>query len=339
MQALLLLLACRPSFTTVDAACHDEVKGDRHASSLAVEFQRRVDCHRRVAGLDRVALDDAIGRAAAAHAAYMDEVDLATNLEDRTVPGYTGTTVVDRLLAAGFDEATDPSIALWEVFGDRGALSPEEVVDEGLVASLFLREPLLVSTAWAAGYGDHAGWLDYVLVMDFPADAHLDRPVAYPADGQADVPTSFYAVEPVSTADPDWLPFAELRGFPLTLTFGGTQVSSDWTSGLNVYDVQVQQVRLDGPDGRVAVDWAQPGDGHTVLAFSVAVIPVEPLSTSTQYHLQAEGTRGDDSWAVDLHFSTRMDDTPANQALLESAGFDMAPVSLGLRAGPLASWR
>lgn len=327
MTLLLLSLACRPSFVTVDDACHPAVKGAENGTMLANDFQQRVDCHRRLAGLNRVKLEPAVSSAAEAHATYMAGLGLATPYEESGEGGFTGQTVFDRLDYAGFEDPGSNQLGVWEIYGYRGALAVDELVDQALIAGLFLREPVMVSSSWAAGYGDADGWLEYVLVFDFPADSHLNRPVVYPVDGQLEVPTSFYAVEPEAPSGSEWLQWGELRGYPITLTFGSTQASGAWNSATNVYDVQVTQLELEGPEGLVPVDWVSPGDGRSWLNFTVGVVPKEPLEPSATYSLHASGTRGDDSWSVDSSFSTRLDDTPANQDLLQEVGFDLEPVS------------
>lgn len=326
---LLLSLACSPDFRTVDEACHSEARGSDNASAVAEAFQRRVDCHRRVAGLQRVRLTEAASNAAQAHATYQQYQGALSYQETEGEPSYTGQTAWDRLITAGYDpDEASREVGLWEVVGFRYDLPIDDVVDQVFMPSFILRDKLMIPTVAGAGYGDADSWLEYLLLFEFPADARVDRPVAYPASGQVDVPTSAYALEPGGSVDPDWLPWGELRGYPLTLSFGATSALGSYDSTGNVYDIHVSKLELEGPDGQVAVDWTVPGDERSRLQFSVAVVPLDPLEPSTSYTLRAQGTTVDGKWSTEVHFSTRLDDTPANQDWLEALGIEPEPVSL-----------
>lgn len=218
--------ACRPDFANVDEACKDKIKGESHASSVSGEFFQRLACYRRYAGVEQPRIDKKVTIATEAHVDWMNE-NLADatywNVEDDGTPLFYGATVFDRLERAEFNLDTASSM-VWEVLMP---VTPERNRTENvdlLIHDPHYRDPLLAPGWYGGGYdetsGDNGGLAYSVWVLDMPSGTHSGKPVVWPVDGDVEVPPSVVVWKPGVTDIGE----VALRGYPITLTFGSSEV-------------------------------------------------------------------------------------------------------------------
>ena len=323
---------CRPHFDTVEDACPKKVKGASALTPFGEDLMRRIDCHRRVAGLYRSHTNEKLVASTEAHAEWMDTYGLSFTEAEGT-DGFTGYSVWDRMEAQGYPIDPGISMGAWELISnvDAGA---EELVDGGIIASGVLREVALQLSWKASGVGQGEDHHALVVVYGLPANEQIFSPLVYPADGQLDIPVSYYAWEPDGYYNPAWLPWGELLGFPITLTFNSSTFAG---GGTDPYDISLLSATLTGPGGEVPIQSAAPGDGNLLTYFTAVVLPLEPLETNADYQLDAVISSVDGERDFSSTFHTSADDTPANASFLTGPGINAPPLE---RAVPVSiHWR
>jgi hypothetical protein len=305
---VVLLAGGCASYDSVEDACPNHVSGERHGSPEADELFLRVSCYRRYVGLDRANIHRRINDAAAAHASYLTENQVLSttgqwNLEVAGEPGFTGADAFERLQDAGY-LGLDPSSAfVWEVLTLVSDVDSYGSHIDELMLDPFVRDVLLAPAWEGAGYaegsdpafGEFAYWN---IVLYFPSGARSTRPVTYPQDGQTEVPTSWSPADP---SDPALLGIPALAGFPITLTFGSSQISTNGTNPLNVL---VSGSTLLGPEGEVEHQILLPGVYSLGVNWSTAIlVPTQPLQPDTTYELAARVTWIDRPTGKDIELS------------------------------------
>ncbi|MFN8494113.1 MAG: CAP domain-containing protein [Caldilineaceae bacterium] len=201
-------------------------------------------------------------------------------------PHFTGRWPSDRIKATHYP--WDGGSEVMHFIGD-----PILSVD-GWMATIFHRLILLDPNAHYAGYAGATDANAAVDVMDFgagPTDAGIwlsaaPYPLAYPANGQADVPPSWNGAE-----WPDPLPPGAKHpvGYPFTLQGIGGKL-------------QVDSIQLRTATGQVVAVHPNPADCANGSCY--ALIAVEPLQPSTEYVVEAAGNVGGTAFQQQWHFTT-----------------------------------
>jgi len=268
-------------------------------SSPAEQALVRVNQYRALVGVAPLQLHPSLVAAANNHANYykLNHADpLAWNgvmpsryhSEMRSKPGFTGVWPAERAYAAGYPEGWGTGENI-HFIGD-----PIAAVD-GWMATIFHRASLIAAENGHVGYGYGDSNLDLNMdVMEFgtgPANEGFwypaePFPVAYPADGQTNVPLLWNGAE-----YPDPLPPGAPRpvGYPFTLSGAPGYVDN----------VDLAEMRDDsGQTVEVYVNTYPP----------FALIPVRPLKPNTTYTIHVRGKVG---WPPDVapfdrvwHFTT-----------------------------------
>jgi hypothetical protein len=256
---------------------------------LAAHAQRalqQVNGARAEAGLPPVRLDARLAGAAAAHSFYWlfnqarpSQKGLGIHGETPGTPGFSGAGVIDRANDFGWHDGP-----VGEDITHRG--SPEAAVADW-VNSVYHRFPILRPDLRVIGYADAqiAGLPIEDMEFGFaePGGATA-RPVAYPADGQANVPATF-----VDNELPDPVPPGGPRvtGYPVTVTFD--RYSS----------VRVSSFTLSGPTGQVGLVFMLPPSEQTEN--SASLLPGAPLVAGARYtaHIVAtvDGAAYERTWS------------------------------------------
>lgn len=236
----------------------------------AAEYTRaiaRMNAARRAAGLRPVVEDRAMSAACRLHATYLglnagkpQAVGLRRHQEDPALPGATKEGAV-----AGLN-------------GDIAAVRPEAAVDAWL-DSLFHRTPMLDPNLTKVGIGcDVRGGVVSCVLMFEPGPVRPSEryPVAFPADGQADVELGFGAPE-----NPNPIPAGQVLepGYPVTLAF------EPFTK------VRVGAASLRDARGEVACHFSspeRPAVSADYQAGVVCLIPKAPLRPDTRYDVVIE---------------------------------------------------
>lgn len=201
-------------------------------------------------------------------------------------PYFTGQWPGDRIKAANYP--WDGGAEVMHYVGD-----PVVSVD-GWMATIFHRLVLLDPTSHYTGYASATDANAAVDVMDFgtgPTDAGIwssatPYPLAYPADGQRDVPPSWNGAE-----WPDPLPPGAKHpvGYPFTLQGVGGKL-------------QIDSIQLRTAAGQAVAVHPNPADCANGSCY--ALIAVEPLQPNTEYVVEAAGNVGGTAFHQQWHFTT-----------------------------------
>jgi uncharacterized protein YkwD len=254
--------------------------GGERGAQAAVD---RVNHYRALMGLPPLRLDEALTRAASAHAAYYRQnggngamAGMGLHRQTPGRPGFTGEEWGARARAAGWrGGSVDENVGL---VGD-GA----RAVD-AFMATVNHRWNLLHPSAVALGYGSDAERPIDVFNIGFATDASLDRPAVYPGPDQRGVPTSSGLWE-----TPDPAPgVARPVGYPLTATFP-LRAQVAWE--------QPTLVDAAGQPVDVAVSTKSWLRGQ-------AIIPKAPLRAGTTYRATVRGKVGGRAFEYSWSFAT-----------------------------------
>jgi len=289
MVLAMSLLGCVKTYTNVEDACDDPVRGESLGSDGAVELFGRASCYRRLAGLPEFEITEAAQTAAVRHVSYMIVNEETTAGEDPSRSGYTGADPFERLADAGSTDVTSANSLLWHsVFGpafDPYPAEPVERVDRWMSDPLF-RQALLQPSIRAAGYSQRdvdaddglPGYSEMLVIAELPPSERSNRPIVYPVDGQDDIP-------------PSWIPEYDggitagaTVGYPITVTVGD---DGALPYDENPPDLRAVNATLTGPSGDVTLKtW---GVENTIfdMPYTVSFIPYEPLESNAEYTFEA----------------------------------------------------
>jgi len=233
---------------------------------------------RQQVGLSALARDATVDVAARGHSRYQQRNDTITHTQIVGKPGFTGTTLFDRLNAAGY-LFTQDSYAYGEVlsstFNTTGMEAAEDLI--GAIYHRFLIFEPMFQTA-GAGAATVPGGATY-FTCDFTADG-LTRGlgngnfVVYPFDNQQSVPTVFYS----DLESPDPVPGRNAVGYPISM-------HADLTK-----HVVVQTFTLETQQGTtLPVTLLSAANDVQTSSSGAAIIPVAVLAPHTTYTVRFVG--------------------------------------------------
>ncbi len=284
--AMVALAGCIPDFETVDEACKDPAPGDQHASEEGAAAVARINCYRRFVQLTRARVDPLVTAANDSHLGYLINNDVVTGAAyddfyeyDSTLPGYTGYDVFERLDHTGY-EFPDPLAAGVQELYFYADISGAELVDRVFhvpwVRDIFY-QPQVDASAWA-----ERPWFDntrlgiFTVTYRFPSQTRVYSPIAYPKNGQLDVPTTYTAIGAYLLGDVK-VDGREV-GYPITVTIG-----SDYASPIeNPYSLVADSTSIVGPLGEV--EHVQLPVDHATLT----LVPLEPYEPGQIYDVEVE---------------------------------------------------
>ncbi|HWT38014.1 MAG TPA: CAP domain-containing protein [Paraburkholderia sp.] len=232
-----------------------------------------VNARRREAGLPPVAVDGKLAAAAADHAKYLDLNRVATHDEVPGKPGFTGSGIATRV------RRHTPAEGVSEILAVSGEPRPVSASIEDIFASPYHRGAILFD--WArAGEASIVG-SRAVTVVDFAdiapslADTEL---VAWPYDGQRQVPTAWVNNEQSDPMGADSRYRGQALGFPITLS-----------GGPNAH-IELRSVDLRDQQGKKIACRIAPLTLADAARNTAICTPYEPLQTATRYTVHALGT-------------------------------------------------
>jgi hypothetical protein len=231
-----------------------------------------VNARRQEAGLPLIALDDGLAAAAEAHAKYLDLNRVGTHDEIVGKPGFTGVDVISRVRLHTNAEGASEVLAVF------GGPHPVDTPIEDIFASPYHRGAILFD--WArAGEASLVG-SSSVTVVDFadiaPALSDTEL-VAWPYDGQRQVPTSWMNNEQPDPMGADARYRGQVLGYPITLS-GGPNAHIELRS-VDLRDQRGKKVAC-----RIASLTAADAARNTAIC-----TPYEPLRVGTRYAVRALG--------------------------------------------------
>ncbi|SOY43046.1 putative lipoprotein [Cupriavidus taiwanensis] len=263
---------------------------------------------REQVGLPPLAARDPLNAAAQAHTDYMLANATLTHDESSGNPGYTGATADERIQAAYPTEATAEVVAgasRWtSVANAQLSLSPKDALVSDLVDAPFHRAALLGSYGSAGsgfaervganGSGTSASYYQTVDLADRVRGGSDNQMVAYPFDGQNDVPVNW-----VNTESPNPAPGYENRtmGYPVSLQAISTSLQFD-ADNFVITDAQGGNVDC------IKVDSRSSGLSSAARGLAVCT-PVAPLASQQRYTVRVTGRLGAQPVDLGWSFTTR----------------------------------
>ncbi|NSX18055.1 CAP domain-containing protein [Cupriavidus taiwanensis] len=263
---------------------------------------------REQVGLPPLAARDPLNAAAQAHTDYMLANATLTHDESSGNPGYTGATAHERIQAAYPTDATAEVVAganRWtSVANAQLSMSPKDALVSDLVDAPFHRAALLGSYGSAGsgfaervgadGSGTSASYYQTVDLADRVKGGSDSQMVAYPFDGQNDVPVNW-----VNTESPNPAPGYESRtmGYPVSLQAVNTSLQFD-ADNFVITDAQGGNVNC------IKVDSRSSGLSSAARGLAVCT-PVAPLASQQRYTVRVTGRLGAQPVDLSWSFTTR----------------------------------
>ena len=263
---------------------------------------------REQVGLPPLAARDPLNTVAQNHTAYMLANATLTHDETSGKPGYTGATPNERVQAAYPTNATAEVVAganRWtSVANAQLSMSPKDALVSDLVNAPFHRAALLGSYGSAGsgfaervgpdGSGTSASYYQTIDLADAAKGGSDNQMVAYPYNGQADVPASW-----VNTESPNPAPGYEGKtvGYPISLQAINTSLQFD-ADNFVITDAQGNNVSCLKVDSR--------SSGLSSAARGLAICtPVAPLASQQRYSVRVTGRLGSQPVDLSWSFTTR----------------------------------
>ncbi|WP_092313990.1 CAP domain-containing protein [Cupriavidus alkaliphilus] len=263
---------------------------------------------REQVGLPPLAARDPLNAAAQAHTEYMLANATLTHDESSGNPGYTGATAHERIQAAYPTDATAEVVAganRWtSVANAQLSMSPKDALVSDLVNAPFHRAALLGSYGSAGsgfaervganGSGTSASYYQTVDLADRVRAGSDNQMVAYPFEGQNDVPVNW-----VNTESPNPAPGYENRtmGYPVSLQAINTSLQFD-ADNFVITDAQGSNVDC------IKVDSRSSGLSSAARGLAVCT-PVAPLASQQRYTVRVTGRLGAQPVDLSWSFTTR----------------------------------
>lgn len=245
---------------------------------------------RTQAGLPAVTRNSILDTAAAGHSDYQRLNDTITHDQIAGRPGFTGATLLDRLLAAGyvFDKSAYSYGEVISATGDRSGFNAAEELIGAIYHRFVILEPRFKEVG--AGVASVPNGYTY-FTTNFAANGlgpSLGRGglVHYPVNGQVQVPRNVFS----DRETPDPVPGRNEVGYPVS-------VHADITANVTVQSFTLQ------PRGGSAVAThllEAASDPNTAVAVA-AIVPLEVLAPRTVYDVRfvgaVSGVAVDRSWS------------------------------------------
>ncbi|RDK09517.1 CAP domain-containing protein [Cupriavidus lacunae] len=263
---------------------------------------------REQVGLPPLAARDPLNTTAQSHTDYMLANATLTHDEISGKPGYTGATANDRIQAAYPTDATAEVVAganRWtSVANAQLSMQPKDALVSDLVDAPFHRAALLGSygsagsgyAEWvgANGSGTSANYYQTIDLADRSKAGSDNQMVAYPFNGQSDVPVNW-----VNTESPNPAPGYQnsTMGYPVLLQAINTSLQFD-ADNFVITDAQGNNVNC------IKVDSRSSGLSSDASGLAICT-PVAPLVSQQRYSVRVTGRLGSQPVDLSWSFTTR----------------------------------
>ncbi|WP_235844630.1 CAP domain-containing protein [Cupriavidus agavae] len=262
---------------------------------------------REQVGLAPLTARDALNTAAQNHTAYMLANQTLTHDEQAGKTGYTGAAPNDRIQAAYPSNATAEVVAganRWTSAANASlSMAPKDALVIDLVNAPFHRAALLGSYGSAGsgfaesvgpnGSGTAAYYYQTIDLADRSVGGADNQMVAYPWNGQADVPTSW-----VNNESPNPAPAyaGQTMGYPVTVQAVNTALALN-ADTFTITDASGNNVPCEKVDARTS--------GMSGAARGLAICtPRAPLAGKTRYNVTVGGTLNGQGVNLNWSFTT-----------------------------------
>ncbi len=277
--------------TSATQLTSQESGGPVSSDDVASDGLAWINYRRTQAGLQPVARDARLDRAAAAHGAYQQLNNLITHDENPSRPGFTGATATERVRAAGYPLDTQA-----EADGEVIAATAEPdgfAAAEGLLGAIYHRYLMLEPSFDLAGAGDaHRGGGYYWLNVNFVASRGSSgsaggRVVVWPMADQRSVRTQVSSDQET----PDPVAGRDTVGYPVSVHAPlGTRLM-----------VSRFSIREQGGQAALKVAQLDGSSDRDTPPSAAAIIPLARLRSGVLHEVDFAGTL--DGAAVERRWS------------------------------------
>ena len=267
------------------------------SGNIATDGYNWINYRRSQVGLASLARNSLIDTAAQGHSDYLKANNTVSHDQVAGKPGFTGATLADRFVKAGYSLNRANSYAYGEVIAGATNNSGFYLAEE-LITAIYHRfaifEPIFkeAGTGAATGNGGYAYFTaDFAANNGYGPGLAAGQVVTYPVANQARVATSFSS----NNEEPDPVPNQDIVGYPISVH-----------ANINdVLGVTAFTVRQRGAASDLTVLLLQRATDPQTPLSAAAIIPLAPLAASTTYDVsfngRVNGTAVTRSWS----FSTR----------------------------------
>ncbi|OEZ56258.1 CAP domain-containing protein [Duganella sp. HH105] len=249
--------------------------------STALDGYNWINYRRTMLGLSKLARNASIDLAAQGHSDYQRQNNTVTHDQTPGLPGYTGTTLLNRLGKAGYQ--TPLPYAIGEVISATSNPSGFYQAEE-LITAIYHRfvmfEPIFkeIGTGAATTSANYTYFTaDLTAVGGYGPGLGAGRIANYPIAGQANVPVNFFS----DSESPDPVPGQNEVGYPISVH------ADTIRSGLGV-TVSSFTVAPRGGAALAARLLSHANDADTPET-AAAIIPLAPLKSATVYDVSFSG--------------------------------------------------
>jgi uncharacterized protein YkwD len=248
------------------------------SGSVAVDGRNWINYRRAQASMPAVADNALLDAAAQGHSDWQRLNNKVSHEQVPGTPGFTGTTVRDRLTAAGF--TFSGNFAYGEVIAATSNRNGGQMVDE-LITAIYHRFVILEPIFKEVGTGSATTSAGYTyFTANFASNNGLGPGVTgivtWPYSGQTGVTRDFFS----DTEAPDPIPNANQVGYPISIHANITSIVTVGSFTVRPRSGAVLQVALlsKGSDPQLETP-----------ASAAAIIPLQPLAANTTYDVSFTG--------------------------------------------------
>ena len=265
--------------------------------NIATDGYNWINYRRSQVGLAMLARNSLIDTAAQGHSDYLKANSTVSHDQVAGKTGFTGATLADRFVKAGYTVNRSNSYAYGEVIAGAANNSGFYLAEE-LITAIYHRFAIFEPIFKEAGAGAAMGNNGYAyFTTDFAANngygpgLAAGQVVTYPVSGQLRVATSFSS----DNEEPDPVPNQDIVGYPVSVH-------------ANIYDmlgVTAFTMRQRGAASDLAVRLLEHATDTQTPASGAAIIPLTPLLANTTYDVSFSGRLNGASVTRNWSFTTR----------------------------------
>ena len=265
--------------------------------NIATDGYTWINYRRSQVGLAVLTRNSLIDTAAQGHSDYLKANSTVSHDQVAGKTGFTGTTLADRFVKAGYTLNRSNSYAYGEVIAGAANNSGFYLAEE-LITAIYHRFAIFEPVFKEAGAGAAMGANGYAyFTTDFAANNGYGPGLAagqiatYPVSGQLRVATSFSS----DNEEPDPVPNQDIVGYPISVH-------------ANIYDmlgVTAFTVRQRGATSDLTVRLLEHATDTQTPAAGAAIIPLAPLTANTTYDVSFSGRLNGANITRSWSFTTR----------------------------------
>ena len=265
--------------------------------NIATDGYNWINYRRGQVGLASLARNSQIDTAAQGHSDYLKSNNTVSHDQVAGKPGFTGATLADRFVKAGYMLNRSNSYAYGEVIAGATSSSGFYLAEE-LITAIYHRFVIFEPVFKEAGAGAATGNNGYAyFTADFAANngygpgLAAGQVVTYPFSNQTKVATSFSS----NNEEPDPVPNQDIVGYPVSVHANINDVL-----GVTAFTVRQRGAASDLP----VLLLQRATDPQTPLS-AAAIIPLSPLTANTTYDVSFNGRVNGSAVTRSWSFTTR----------------------------------